>query len=572
MLNKKKVDDKKMTTELITNSCSQHFSASSTIRSDDLEDEELKEIVSSVSHRHFPVINHQTPSPLNLRSIEIPATVKEDKLSKLISRLKNADYLDSFLDKVESEYRYNNMNPDYQEVRFIFDKIYYWPQKIKLEELGCFLSVRTLFSLPTNQRLAHSQDTLVLLDPNQIQKKNLSNLLKASHSKSFVDEIEKLLNLPLIPVSLSSFGIANNSIANFFAKHANQDVIFQKTIKLNQESYLFGIADGHGQCLDEAQPVAEFIAEHLQTVLECLYKTFSFLCSDEVAIYNALKLCGVYLDSYYNEIFPKNLHNGSCVCFCLATPTLTYFINIGDSRIVLLDPNGESIPVTLDATGKEQDFRLSVLKRNGMIVECNGVDRVNGCLMPFRSIGDSYLRQPIEDTVSGMNPLGTRSKVTYVPTEWIQQTKKKILIASDGITGIFSNHDLNNILKDNIKETDSFFCDEIINLLCQMAYHDLLREEIDLILSSKVVFNEILKSPNLIHQIFNKIHDIYPVFTKIWPPLSYQEKVSYLQKVSSEEVDGFRDDDCSCMLASFSNQQSHINLSNENCPLNEQKK
>lgn len=529
-----------------------------------IEDEkEIADIINQASHRLLPKFTAQTPSPLNLHSIEIPSAVPEKKLKRFLNLLQNIEYTSHFFDMVKKDYDINNQNSKYESLRFTIDMTYNWPNGRDLDRLGVFASVRTLFSLPRNQRIPHVMDTLLTLNPQDILCKNLSNLTKASNSSSFVAEMEKLLNeAKFSKVDLSLTTIASRSLKNFFCKHPNQDVPFEMRIKLgNQEALVWGIADGHGKIPENQEKtpkntlrVADFIAQNLSKVLENLYKAFLPLCSQDpdIALYNTLKLCGVYLDAYHKEVFPDNLNDGACLCFCLTTPRLTYFVNIGDSRALILDAKGEAIQMTLDATGKHQEFKNSVIKREGYIANLNGINRVNGSLMPFRAIGDHYLKKLLSNSPSGIDPLDKRAKVTFVPTQWLKENHKRILIESDGVSGNLINSEINAVYEKNADQSLEFFCDELLNIQCGRAYYTFIRKEMDYFKLADISLETIINSPDLINSILDKIHDLHPIFTQVWPPLKdAQEKKKLIQDACDPNGIGYTDDDMTIISLDF---------------------
>ena len=150
------------------------------------------------------------------------------------------------------------------------------------------------------------------------------------------------------------------------------------------EIKLTGVFDGHGEGGDIASGfVRDNIVQHLKKRLEADNPE----SLDDLRIMNALKLA--FVDTGNSFTPPK----GKTECGTTANVVLQidgnlWTANAGDSRALLLDPEGKVIQLSEDAKPSDGHYKKSIEKRGGYVSKSG---RVNHILNVARGIGDHDL-------------------------------------------------------------------------------------------------------------------------------------------------------------------------------------
>lgn len=156
------------------------------------------------------------------------------------------------------------------------------------------------------------------------------------------------------------------------------------------------------------------------------------------------------LKDQFRERFQSYMEIGSCSVICIVTHNTIYSINLGDSRILLINDDFKEKALTIDHKAcffREQRLIIA----NGGYIECG---RVNGCLAVTRAFADFCFK----------NFLLNDPEITITER---QVDQKYIIIASDGLWDVIENNELSAIIK-NV-EKDELSIQELCNFICETA-------------------------------------------------------------------------------------------------------
>lgn len=187
---------------------------------------------------------------------------------------------------------------------------------------------------------------------------------------------------------------------------------------------LFGVFDGHG-----GKGAAIYVKENLK---ERLQETLTHFCtkglSDE-AIWNGLKITFARLKADF-----KGGISGTTATVAMILDGKLWTANVGDSRTIL--DNG--IQLSEDAKPDDPIYKKGIERRGGrVLVDPQGVPRVNGNLAVARAIGDRHV-----GAMSG------RPKITAYPLSNILE-KTHLILACDGVYDVASTKQVAGAVKNN---------------------------------------------------------------------------------------------------------------------------
>jgi serine/threonine protein phosphatase PrpC len=128
------------------------------------------------------------------------------------------------------------------------------------------------------------------------------------------------------------------------------------------------------------------------------------------------------------------VEDGSTACVVAVTSRYIMCGNAGDSRAVLLD--GDTVvPLSNDHKPSRRDELMRIEEAGGMVYHV-GVPRVNGILAVSRAIGDAELKKFVISDPEIRTVLRSKSQ-------------RFILLATDGLWDVFSNHEAVQFIEDN---------------------------------------------------------------------------------------------------------------------------
>ncbi|WP_211826736.1 protein phosphatase 2C domain-containing protein [Kistimonas asteriae] len=210
-------------------------------------------------------------------------------------------------------------------------------------------------------------------------------------------------------------------VTDFTIKAGGEDVPIQ----------ILGVFDGHGTKA-VADHAAQYIVKFLTKWLE-LYNTEGL--TDE-GIWNAIKIALVDLS--------RSSHcalGGSTACVALIIKNDLWVSNLGDSRAILVNRNGEDIQLSEDAKPENKIYKHSIKKRGGFVEFSLGCHRVNGELAPARALADHQL----DGAVS------SRAKITRYP---LTSFSGCLVLACDGVTDVLTTKNIGDITRVALSEDD----------------------------------------------------------------------------------------------------------------------
>ncbi|XP_017547322.1 protein phosphatase, Mg2+/Mn2+ dependent, 1Lb [Pygocentrus nattereri] len=201
---------------------------------------------------------------------------------------------------------------------------------------------------------------------------------------------------------------------------------------------IFGIFDGHG-----GEAAAEYVKTHLPEVLKQQLQVYekekensllSYQSILEQQILNVDKQMLDKLSASYDEA------GTTCLVALLSDKELTV-ANVGDSRGVLCDKDGNAIPLSHDHKPYQLKERKRI-KRAGGFISFNGSWRVQGILAMSRSLGDYPLKN--------LNVLIPDPDVLTFDLDKLQP--EFMILASDGLWDAFSNEEAVRFIKERLDE------------------------------------------------------------------------------------------------------------------------
>jgi len=249
-------------------------------------------------------------------------------------------------------------------------------------------------------------------------------------------------------------------------------------------------------------------------------------------------------DAYFkfdNEWREENRNNntddksGSTAICCLIDPERIYFLNVGDSRAILVSTDGRILLATKDHKPSDQAERQRIQEAGGTVL----IQRVNGSLAVSRALGDfeyknNSNRRPDQQLVSPEPEV----------TSFIRSTKPDeqiafIVLACDGIWDVITNEELATYILGRMHVTDDL-C-EIANTVLDMCLYKGSKDNMSLVI---VAFKN-APTPNpewkakdeaLDNEIRKKTIEIYnrnPNKTSLDANTVWQQVVTSLSELSS---------------------------------------
>jgi len=250
----------------------------------------------------------------------------------------------------------------------------------------------------------------------------------------------------------------------------------------------FGIFDGHAGYRTAVKSAEKL---HLR-ILSCLndfiqensnLKSSSSAISSSQLDFNKFEM--TIKDAYFkfdNEWREENRANvsedksGSTAIGCLIDPDRVYFLNVGDSRGILVSTDGRILLATKDHKPSDQAERQRIQEAGGTVL----IQRVNGSLAVSRALGDfeyknNANRRPDQQLVS------PEPEITVYPQD--STTNEQIafiVLACDGIWDVMSNEELATYILGRMNITDDL-CD-IANSVLDMCLYKGSKDNMSLVI------------------------------------------------------------------------------------------
>ncbi|GAA4649862.1 hypothetical protein GCM10023116_21430 [Kistimonas scapharcae] len=206
------------------------------------------------------------------------------------------------------------------------------------------------------------------------------------------------------------------------------------TIKAGGEDVpisILGVFDGHG-----TKEVADHAAQHIVKFLTKWLELYNAESLTDEKIWNAIKIALVDLS--------RSSHcalGGSTACVALIIKNDLWIANLGDSRAILVNRNGEDIQLSEDAKPENEIYKTSIEKRGGFVGNALGIYRVNNNLAPARALADHHLGGAV----------CSRAKITQYP---LTDFSGCLVLVCDGVTEVFTTKEIGDIARDALNEND----------------------------------------------------------------------------------------------------------------------
>lgn len=216
---------------------------------------------------------------------------------------------------------------------------------------------------------------------------------------------------------------------------------------------LFGVFDGHG-----GKKVSHYLKNNLPDF---------FLTKNIKDIFKNNKQFNKYVNEVYNllqnnlkEKHPRAVeYCGSTACVVLQTENNLWVINVGDSRCVLCNKNGEAVQLTVDHKPNLTEEKKRIEKLGGKIT-FDGVDWRVKSLSLSRAFGD----------------LDCCPYVTHLPNIFkfkIDPKDKFLILACDGLWDALTNKKATQFVKDLIaKNYDGNYAKDLANYALDSGSYD----------------------------------------------------------------------------------------------------
>ncbi|CAF1656866.1 unnamed protein product [Adineta ricciae] len=308
----------------------------------------------------------------------------------------------------------------------------------------------------------------------------------------------------------------------------------------------FGIFDGHAgfrTAVKSADKLHLRIVSSLDGLVQenANLKSLSTITSSQLD-FNKLEMA--IKDAYFkfdNEWREENRNanpddkSGSTAISCLIDTERIYFLNVGDSRGILVSTDGRILLATKDHKPSDQAERQRIQEAGGTVL----IQRVNGSLAVSRALGDFEYknnpnRRPDQQLVSP-EPEITYHTFSTKPEEQVAIA----VLACDGVWDVITNEDLAKYILGRMRVTDDL-C-EIANTVLDMCLYKGSKDNMSLII---IAFKNApkpdpdckAKDEALNHEIRKKTAEIcgrYPNKASLDANTIWQQVVTSLNEQSS---------------------------------------
>ncbi|NXJ82674.1 PPM1L phosphatase, partial [Trogon melanurus] len=201
---------------------------------------------------------------------------------------------------------------------------------------------------------------------------------------------------------------------------------------------IFGIFDGHG-----GEATAEYVKSRLPEVLKQHLQDYEKDKENSVLSYQTIleqQILSIDREMLEKLTVSYDEAGTTCLIALLSDKELTV-ANVGDSRGVLCDKDGNAIPLSHDHKPYQLKERKRI-KRAGGFISFNGSWRVQGILAMSRSLGDYPLKN--------LNVVIPDPDILTFDLDKLQP--EFMILASDGLWDAFSNEEAVRFIKERLDE------------------------------------------------------------------------------------------------------------------------
>ena len=261
-------------------------------------------------------------------------------------------------------------------------------------------------------------------------------------------------SLPHITCNMSD-EVSGVSIASSIGgKNTMEDthIAAQFTIKSGRENVpikILGVFDGH-----KTDKVAKYAVQCIIHSLSQQLELYNANGLTECGIWNAIKIGFVNLNLGYSS----QTKGGTTACVALIINKVLWVANLGDSRAILINRNGENIQLSEDAKAKDELYKRSIEKRGGTVKLSKRCHRVNDVLEPARALGNHELRGAVS----------ARPKITSYS---LADFSGCLVLVSDGVTGAMGapNLEIGSLVRTMLEKMDDLTSVNIASRIVRKA-------------------------------------------------------------------------------------------------------
>ncbi|CAF0736268.1 unnamed protein product [Adineta ricciae] len=252
----------------------------------------------------------------------------------------------------------------------------------------------------------------------------------------------------------------------------------------------FGVFDGHAG-FRTASKASEKLHTRIVSSLNTLItdsKSTSQIMSSQLEFHkfeSAIKEAYFKFDSEWreeNRTANPDDRSGSTAISCLIDPERIYFLNVGDSRGILVSNEGRVLLATKDHKPNDQAERQRIQEAGGTVL----IQRVNGSLAVSRALGDfeyknNTNRRHDQQLVSPEPEITghTRNLSTNNSSKQDEQIAF-IVLACDGVWDVVTNEELASYIIARMQVTDDL--SEICNSILDMCLYKGSKDNMSIII------------------------------------------------------------------------------------------
>jgi serine/threonine protein phosphatase PrpC len=211
-----------------------------------------------------------------------------------------------------------------------------------------------------------------------------------------------------------------------------EDTHFAETFNyLGQQIAVTALFDGHG-----GRKMADYAKEHLIKHLQKRLNEFNPRALSDEGIWNALKVALVDLSRSFKG------NSGATANICMRIGGHLWAANLGDSRAILLDPQGELVQLTEDQKPADKKYERGIKKRGGLVLSWPlEPARLDGELAVARALGDHCYKGHVS----------ARPKITRYPLPE-NATGYHLIQGCDGVWDVATSKQVGQLAQNLLKQ------------------------------------------------------------------------------------------------------------------------
>ncbi|CAF0944906.1 unnamed protein product [Rotaria sordida] len=255
----------------------------------------------------------------------------------------------------------------------------------------------------------------------------------------------------------------------------------------------FGVFDGHAgfrTAVKAAEKLHLHILSSLNTLVQDNLNGKSSLLNVTSSQLDFNKFEMAIKDAYFkfdnewreeNRTINPDDKSGTTAISCLIDAERVYFLNVGDSRAILVSNEGRILLATKDHKPSDQMERQRIQEAGGTVL----IQRVNGSLAVSRALGDfeyknNSNRRPDQQLVSPEPEVTCHTRNLTIDSSKQEEQVAFIVLACDGIWDVVTNEELATYILGRMHVTDDL--SEICNSVLDMCLYKGSKDNMSLII------------------------------------------------------------------------------------------